>query len=127
LLPLSFEPVTFLLNKFLPSRVSALLSEFYEVIPESVSVDSFCGYANTSLQLIESECTLKPSDKTSPHHLSTEHISDSLQFGDLLERCSFELRSMNLAFCLELVDQVLVFVEVILRDSKQVDVHHFVG
>jgi hypothetical protein len=28
---------------------------------------------------------------------------------------------------LELVDQVLVFVEVILRDSKQVDVHHFVG
>lgn len=85
LLPLGFEPVALLFNKFFPSCVSTLLSEFDEIVPEPVSVYSFCSNAHTSLQLIESECALKPSDETSSHHLSTEHISDSLQFGDLLE------------------------------------------
>jgi hypothetical protein len=69
---------------------------------------------------------LKPSDETSSHHLSTEHISDSLQFGDLLEWGSFELRSVYLTFCLELVDQVLVFVEMVLSNPQQVDVHHLI-
>jgi hypothetical protein len=31
-----------------------------------------------------------------------------------------------LTFCLELVDQVLVFVEMVLSNPQQVDVHHLI-
>jgi hypothetical protein len=54
LLPLSFEPVALLFNEFFPSCVSTLLSEFNEIVPEPVSINSFCSNAHTSLQLIES-------------------------------------------------------------------------
>lgn len=84
-MPLRFEPVALILNKFFSSRISALFSKLNEIISQPMSVDSLGSYVNTSFQLVESECALKPSNETSPHHFSTEHISDSLKFGDLLK------------------------------------------
>ena len=80
-----------------------------------MSVNSLGSDINTPLQLIQSECTLKPSDEASSHHLAAQHVSDSLKLCNLLKRSSFELRSVYLSFGLEFVDQVLVFVEMILR------------
>ncbi len=85
LLPLRFEPVALILNKFFSSCISALFSKLNEIISQPMSVDGLGSYVNTSFQLVESECALKPCNETSPHHFSTEHISDSLKFGDLLK------------------------------------------
>jgi len=43
-----------------------------------MSVNSLGSDINTPLQLIQSECTLKPSDEASSHHLAAQHVSDSL-------------------------------------------------
>lgn len=78
LLSLSLKPIALILNELFPLCFSALLSELYKIVPKSMSVNSLGSDINTPLQLIQSECTLKPSDEASSHHLAAQHVSDSL-------------------------------------------------
>lgn len=116
-MPLSLKPIAFLFDELFSSCISTLLSKLDEVISKFMPVDSLCCNIDTSLQFIQSLCALEPCHVASSHHLTAEHISDSLQLGNLLKRSPLKLRSMDLSFGLELVDQILVFIEVVLSNS----------
>jgi hypothetical protein len=70
LLSLSLKPIALIFNELFPLCFSALLSELDKIVPKSMSVNSLGSDINTPLQLIQSECTLKPSDEASSHHLA---------------------------------------------------------
>jgi hypothetical protein len=113
LLPLSLKPFTLFINECFALLCSTLIPELDEVVASSVSEHCFCCDEDTSFQIIHPLSTSNPSVVASSQHLSVEHVPHSLKLLNLLSSRSQLLLPLNLLFCIQLIDQILVFVHVV--------------